>query len=76
MSRICAICGKKEATGFNISHSHRKTKRKWRPNLQTVRVSVNGKPKKLLVCTKCIKAGKITKHPVMQKEILTEETQG
>jgi len=76
MSKMCAVCGKRETTGFNVSHSHRKTKRKWRPNLQTVRVSVNGRPKKLLVCAKCIKAGKITKQQAIKKETLTGETQG
>lgn len=58
MSRICEICGKKPGFGFNVSHSHRKTKRRWNPNIQKVRVTVNGVPSRMNVCTKCLKAGK------------------
>lgn len=59
MSRICDICGKKPAFGNNVSHSHRKTRRRWNPNIQKVRVVVNGTPTQMNVCTKCIKAGKV-----------------
>lgn len=62
MSRICEICGKKPGFGYNISHSHRKTKRRWNPNIQRVRVTVDGKPAHMNVCTKCMKAGKVPRH--------------
>ncbi len=61
MSRVCDICGKRSIVGYKISHSHRKTKRKWFPNLQKVRAVVNGSRRKVTVCAKCLKAGKITK---------------
>ncbi len=61
MSRICDICGKKPGFGFNISHSHRKTKRRWNPNIQKVRAVVDGKPVRVNVCAKCLKAGKVSK---------------
>ncbi len=61
MSRVCDICGKRSLVGYKVSHSHRKTKRKWFPNLQKVRAVVNGSRRKVTVCTKCLKAGKITK---------------
>ncbi len=61
MARDCEICGKKPSTGNNVSHANNKTKRRWLPNLQSVRASVNGQTKTMRVCTKCIKAGKITK---------------
>ncbi len=61
MARVCAICGKKPGTGHKVSNSARKTKRKWLPNLQTVRVIVDGRPMRLKVCTKCLKAGKVQK---------------
>ncbi len=38
MSRTCAITGKKPSTGHNVSHSNRKTKRKWLPNLITKKI--------------------------------------
>ena len=46
---------------MSISHSHRRTKRRWNPNIQRVRAVVNGAPKRLHVCTSCIRAGKVTK---------------
>jgi large subunit ribosomal protein L28 len=44
-----------------VSHSHRRTKRRWNPNVQRVRALVDGSPKRIDVCTRCLKAGKITK---------------
>lgn len=35
MSRVCQLTGKKAITGNNVSHSNRKTKRRFYPNLQT-----------------------------------------
>jgi large subunit ribosomal protein L28 len=46
---------------MSISHSHRRTKRRWNPNIQRVRVMVGRTPKRLHVCTSCIRAGKVTK---------------
>ncbi len=64
MSRVCAICGKKPMTGHNVSHAHNLTNRRWLPNLQKIRVEIDGKKKKTYVCTQCIKGGaakKVTK---------------
>ena len=61
MSRVCQICGKKPDTGHNISNSFRHTKRRWLPNLQPVRALTAHGTKRMRVCTKCIKAGKILK---------------
>jgi large subunit ribosomal protein L28 len=44
-----------------VSHSHIRTKRRWNPNIQRVRALVNGVPRRVNVCTSCIKAGKIAK---------------
>ena len=57
----CEICGKGPMSGNNVSHSHLKTKRVWQPNVQRMRVIVNGKAKRARVCTKCLKSGKVTK---------------
>lgn len=59
MARECVVCHKKTVTGFNVSHSHLKTKRRWLPNLQKVKALVDGEIRKVYVCTKCLKAGKI-----------------
>jgi len=61
MAKVCEICGKKPSTGHSVSHAQNRTKRRWNPNLQTVRTVVDGTPKKMTVCTSCIKAGKVTK---------------
>lgn len=47
--------------GKAVSHSHRRTKRLWLPNLQKVMIMVLGKKQKEYVCTKCLKAGKVLK---------------
>jgi large subunit ribosomal protein L28 len=61
MSRVCVICGKKPAAGNSRSHSMVATKRRFEPNLQRVRLVLHGKPTRDYVCTRCLKAGKVTK---------------
>ena len=53
----CAVCGKSVQFGHNVSHSHKKTNRMWKPNIKHVRCKVNGVPKRLYVCTSCLKSG-------------------
>lgn len=59
MASLCEVCGKKTSTGMNVSHSHLKTKRTWKPNIQRVRVVVDGEVKKMNVCTRCLRSGKV-----------------
>ena len=61
VARECYICGKKPITGNNVSHSHKKTKRRWLPNLQKIKIKLDGENKRVKVCTRCIKSGKIEK---------------
>jgi large subunit ribosomal protein L28 len=61
MAQICDICGKGPQFGNNISHAHNVTRRRWNVNLQAVKALVNGAPKRIRVCTSCIKSGKIAK---------------
>ena len=61
MAAVCELCGKSPGFGMNVSHSHRRTKRRWNPNIQRVRAVVNGTPKRISVCTSCIRAGRVTK---------------
>lgn len=61
MARVCSVCAKGPATGHNVSHANNRTSRRWYPNLQTVRVMVEGAPKRIRVCTRCIKSGKVVK---------------
>ncbi|RKY81663.1 50S ribosomal protein L28 [candidate division KSB1 bacterium] len=59
MARKCDICGKGPIVGNKVSHAHNLTKRRWVPNLQKVKVIVNGTPKTLRVCTQCIRSGAV-----------------
>lgn len=63
VASVCEICGKKPSFGMNVSHSHRRTKRRWNPNIQRVRALVGATPTRLNVCTGCLRAGKVTKPP-------------
>ncbi|HOI64007.1 MAG TPA: 50S ribosomal protein L28 [Mesotoga sp.] len=59
MSKVCEICGKSPTTGNMVSHSNKKAKRWWKPNVHNVRAMVNGEVKRVKICSKCLKAGKI-----------------
>ena len=61
MSKVCAICDKGPGFGNNRSHSMVATKRRFNPNLQRVRILLAGKAQRAYVCTRCLKAGKVTK---------------
>ncbi|MGI6032529.1 MAG: 50S ribosomal protein L28 [Coriobacteriales bacterium] len=62
MSKVCEICGKSPSAGKNVSHSHRKTNRVFRPNIQKVTIKdAKGHVRKANVCTSCLKAGKVTR---------------
>jgi large subunit ribosomal protein L28 len=61
MAAVCDVCGRHPSTGMKVSHSHRRSKRRWLPNIQKVRAMVDGKPRRLHVCTKCLKAGKVVR---------------
>ncbi|HEY8909224.1 MAG TPA: 50S ribosomal protein L28 [Desulfosporosinus sp.] len=59
MANVCAVCAKGVTTGYQVSHSHIRTKRTWKPNLQRVRAIVNGTPARIKVCTRCLRSGKV-----------------
>jgi large subunit ribosomal protein L28 len=59
----CYVCQKGVAYGNNVSHANNKTRRTWKPNLQTVRVLIDGKPTRVRVCTRCLGADKVQRAP-------------
>jgi large subunit ribosomal protein L28 len=61
MSKVCQICEKRPVSGNNISHAHNRTRRRWLPNLQRVRADVDGRTRRMRVCTTCIKQGRVRK---------------
>jgi large subunit ribosomal protein L28 len=63
MANFCYVCNKGPATGNRVSNANNRVKRRFMPNLQSVRIIDQGRPRKVRVCTRCIKAGKISKAP-------------
>ncbi|MDP3730212.1 MAG: 50S ribosomal protein L28 [Candidatus Omnitrophota bacterium] len=74
MSKVCLICGKKPVAGRTIKRRGLPKKkggvglkitgvniRRFMPNLKTVRAIVDGSPRRIRVCVKCLKAGKVKK---------------
>ena len=57
MAKRCDICQKGKQFGNKISFSERKSKRSWSPNIRRVKAVVNGSPKKINVCTRCLRSG-------------------
>ena len=55
VSSRCQLCGKSVAFGHNVSHSNRKTNRRWLPNVQKTSVLVNGVSRRIYACTRCIR---------------------
>lgn len=61
MARRCEICSKGPMVVNNVSHANNRTKSRSLPNLQRVRANINGHHKRILVCTNCIKSGRVRK---------------
>jgi large subunit ribosomal protein L28 len=59
MAKECFVCGKGRISGNNVSHALNRTRRSWTPNLRRVKAVVNGSPKRIRVCARCLRAGKI-----------------
>ena len=55
----CAVCGKSVHFGNNVSHSHRRSNKMWKPNIKKVKVLVNGGAKKMPVCTGWLRSGAV-----------------
>ncbi len=51
----CDICGKSVLFGSNVSHSKRHTNRSWKPNIQTVKLEVDGQTKRVKICVRCLR---------------------
>lgn len=59
MSKKCEICGKGKVFGNNVTFSNKKSSRSWAPNIRRVKAIVNGAPKRINVCTRCLRSGKV-----------------
>lgn len=57
----CDVCGKGLSFGIQVSHSHRRTNRTWKPNVRKIKAIINGTPKTINVCTRCLRSNKVTR---------------
>ncbi len=57
----CEICGKGVQFGIQVSHSHRRSNRTFKPNVKRVKAVVNGVPQHIYACTRCLRSGKVTR---------------
>ncbi|MCB1032547.1 MAG: 50S ribosomal protein L28 [Acidobacteria bacterium] len=64
MSKRCEFCDKGTVFGNNISHAHNVTNRSFKANLQRVRAVIEGTTRRIWVCTRCLRSGKVQKPPV------------
>ncbi len=59
----CAICEKEANHGNKLSitrsHISKRSPRTWKPNLRSVKAEVNGEVKRIYVCAKCLRNGKV-----------------
>jgi large subunit ribosomal protein L28 len=61
MAQRCGVCGKGPSVGYTVSHANRHVKRRWLPNLVSIRAVVAGRKQRMRVCTSCLTAGKVQK---------------
>ncbi|MHB8053969.1 MAG: 50S ribosomal protein L28 [Candidatus Aminicenantales bacterium] len=61
MPKTCDICGKGPVFGNSVSHSHKASPKKWKPNLQRVKAKTEAGNKYVCVCTRCLRSGKVQK---------------
>lgn len=57
MAKGCEICGKGNQYGNKVSFSNRTSRKTWAPNIRKVKAIVDGSPKRIKVCTRCLRSG-------------------
>ncbi|HSK68142.1 MAG TPA: 50S ribosomal protein L28 [Candidatus Limnocylindria bacterium] len=68
MGKFCEVCEKGVLTGHKVSHSNRKSNRDWAPNVQSVHALIAGVPRRINVCTRCLRSGKVVRAVPSVKE--------
>lgn len=63
MAKKCEICGKATVTGRSVSHAHNVSSRTFEPNLRTVKAFIDGTSKRIRVCARCLRSGKVVRPP-------------
>ena len=62
----CAVCEKGAYFGNNVSHSHRRSNKMWKPNIKKVNVQTEAGNRKMYVCTSCLRSGKVQRAAVVK----------
>ncbi|HHW22339.1 MAG TPA: 50S ribosomal protein L28 [Clostridiaceae bacterium] len=57
----CEICDKGQHFGIQVSHSHRRSNRVWKPNVRKVKVNIDGVSKRMNICANCLRSSKLSK---------------
>ncbi|MHB1131160.1 MAG: 50S ribosomal protein L28 [Chloroflexota bacterium] len=55
MAGTCQLCGKAGSFGNNVSHSKRRTSRRWMANIQKTRIMVEGQALSVQMCSRCMR---------------------
>ncbi len=63
MAKQCEICAKSTVTGRQVSHAHNVTARTWEPNLRVVKSLIDGTVRRIRVCARCLRSGKVQRPP-------------
>jgi large subunit ribosomal protein L28 len=67
MAKQCEICGKSTVTGRQVSHAHNVTPRTWEPNLRTVKALIDGTVRRIRVCSRCLRSGRVQRPPARKR---------
>jgi len=67
MAKQCDICGKATVTGRKVSHAHNVTSRTWEPNLRSMKALIDGATRRIRVCTRCLRSGKVVRPPARSR---------
>ena len=52
----CEVCYKSGQSGNNVSHSKRRTRKRWMANVQRATIRVDGQPRRVKICTRCLRS--------------------
>jgi large subunit ribosomal protein L28 len=69
MAKQFDICGKATVTGRKVSHAHNVTSRTWEPNLRSMKALIDGATRRIRVCTRCLRSGKVVRPPARSRFI-------
>jgi large subunit ribosomal protein L28 len=61
MAQVCSVCGKGHQIGHKVSHANNKSFKRWSPNLQRIKTVREGSVKRINICTRCLRSGKVTR---------------